>query len=245
MSSFGPVAPYYDLLMASVPYRMWLSYWELLLIHQGIEPKSVLDVCCGTGTLTELVAAKVPNVAGIDLSAPMIERAKHKAADKGLPIRYEAADAAEFELHEAFEAAYSFFDSLNYLTTEEHLRRALHRVAAHVKPGGSWIFDLNTAYAFEQQMFDQKDLRAKAKLRYEWKGEYDPASRLIHVHMKFWTLDGQEFTETHVQRAHPLDDVVGMLEEAGFEKIRAFNSYSLDPVRANSDRVHLTAIRSV
>lgn len=243
MSSFGPVAPFYDQLMASVPYSMWVSYYQLLLAHQDIYPKRLLDVACGTGILAELLHAEAYEVTGFDLSASMIERARQKATEKGLPIRYEVADAATFDLGEAFDAAYSFFDSLNYITDPDDLQACFHRVAKHLPVGGSWIFDLNTRYAFEQEMFDQSNLKPNAPVRYDWHGEWDPHRLIIRVNMKFW-VEGQEYTETHVQRAHPHEEVIEMLEDAGFDRIRAFHSYTLNPPRRTSDRLHYMAVRT-
>jgi ubiquinone/menaquinone biosynthesis C-methylase UbiE len=243
LTSFGPVAPYYDELMKTVPYRMWVGYYLLLLSHQDIQPKRVLDVCCGTGTMCEMLFREGFHMEGFDLSGGMIEEARRKAAKKKLPIRYEVQDAAEFDMQAQYGAAYSFFDSLNNITDPERLQMAFHRVAAHLPPGGSWIFDMNMAYAFEEQMFDQEHLRANSKLRYKWVGEYDPATRIIQVDMKFW-YQGEEFTELHVQRAHHPDEVVAMLERAGFEEIRLFHAYTLNPPRHTSDRLHFSCIKS-
>ena len=241
MSSFGPVAPYYDELMRSVPYRMWTSYYLLLLAHQGVRPRRVLDVCCGTGTMCEMLVEEDFTPAGFDLSPGMVEEARRKASAKELDIRYEVADARTVDMGEEYEAAFSFFDSLNNILEPEGVFRSFQRVAAHLPPGASWIFDLNTAYAFEERMFDQRS-GGRSKLRYDWKGAYDKASRIITVDMKFW-YGGEEFTEVHRQRAHPKDEVVAMLEEAGFGDIRAFHSYTLNPVRHKSDRVHYTCVR--
>jgi len=240
--SFGPIAPHYDVLMRSVPYDMWLSYYQLLLAQQEVYPEKLLDVCCGTGTLCEKIAALGYSVAGIDLSAAMIERARAKAKELELDIRYEAVDAAEFDLGERFEAAYSFFDSFNYITDLGHLQKALHRIAHHLKPGGSLVFDLNTSYAFEEKMFDQEDRRKKSPIQYKWKGDYNPTSRIIHVTMDFW-IDGENFQEVHVQRAHSQEEIFEMLKVAGFHQIACYDSYTLEPPRKRSDRIHFTAIR--
>ncbi len=240
-SSFGPVAPYYDELMRSVPYRMWTSYYLLLLAHQNVRPKRVLDVCCGTGTMCELLVDEGMTMAGFDLSGGMIEEARRKAVKKDLDIRYEVADARTVDMGDEYEAAFSFFDSLNNILEPEGVFQSFQRVAAHLPPGASWIFDLNTAYAFEEAMFDQRS-GGRSRLKYDWKGDYDKATRIITVDMKFW-LDGEAFTEVHRQRAHPKDEVVAMLEEAGFGDIRAFHSYTLNPVRLKSDRIHYTCIR--
>ncbi|RYG26223.1 class I SAM-dependent methyltransferase [bacterium] len=240
-ASFGPVAPYYDELMRSVPYRMWTSYYLLLLAHQGVRPTKVLDVCCGTGTMCEMLVEEGKELSGFDLSPGMIERAREKAAKKKLDIRYEVADARTVDMGEQYDAAFSFFDSLNNILEPEGLFQSFQRVAEHLPSGGSWIFDLNTAYAFEEQMFDQHS-GPRAKLKYNWIGTYDKASRIITVDMHF-EYKGEEFYEVHRQRAHPKDEVESMLKEAGFGEIRAFHSYTLNPVRLKSDRIHYTCIR--
>lgn len=243
MESFGPVAPFYDELMSAVPYRMWVSYYLLLLAQQDVHPKKVLDVCCGTGAMCELLHAEGFQMAGFDLSAHMIERARAKAKKHDLPIRYEVLDAAEADMGESYDAAFSFFDSLNYILDPNQLQAAFHRVAEHLPSGASWIFDLNTEYAFEHEMFDQENMKRAAPVRYRWKGEYDPESRLIHVRMTFWYKD-EEFHETHVQRAHTDTEVREMLKAAGFGEVRCYHSYTLNPPRYASDRVHYTCIRA-
>jgi ubiquinone/menaquinone biosynthesis C-methylase UbiE len=242
-TAFQHVAPYYDHLMSTVPYQMWVGYYLLLLSYQDVHPKTMLDVCCGTGNMCELLHAEGFELAGVDLSASMIREAKRKAAEYFLPIEYECMDASTFELNRTFDAAFSFYDSLNNITDPARLQMAFHRVAAHLKPGGSFIFDLNTAYAFEQHMFDQQNLKPGAELRYKWVGDWDPTTRIISVQMKFWH-EGKEFDEVHVQRAYELDEIREMLENAGFQDIHSYNSYTLDPVRKRSDRIHFTAIRT-
>lgn len=241
MQSFGPVAAFYDELMESVPYPMWVSYYLLLLAQQDVHPKRILDVCCGTGVMCELLDFEGFQMAGFDLSESMIAKARHKALDKGLAIRYEVANAADFDMGETYDAAFSFFDSLNYIVDPNQLAATFHRVAAHLPPGGSWIFDLNTEYAFETQMFDQQHLKKGSPVRYRWKGDYDREARLIHVHMTFW-VDGQEVEEVHVQRAHSDEEVRAMLADAGFVQVRCFHSYTLSPPRYASDRVHYSAV---
>ena len=226
--SFGAVAPYYDELMKSVPYRMWVSYYLLLLAHQDVHPKTILDVCCGTGAMCEMLHAEHFAVEGLDLSPAMIAEAERKALRGRLDIQYHVADAASFQLNKTFDAALSFFDSLNNILDPAQLQSAFRCVAAHLKPGGSWIFDMNTAYAFEARMFDQENPRANSRLRYKWVGEWDPGTRLITVDMRFWRNE-LEFREVHRQRAYEQDEVEAMLKEAGFGHIRAFHSYTLNP----------------
>lgn len=243
VEEFGPVAAFYDELMREVPYRMWAAYYLLLLSTLEERPKTALDVCCGTGVMAELLHDEGIRVEGFDLSEPMVRQARFKARDKGLDLRYEVADAAEFEMGRTYEGAYSFFDSLNYIVEPERLQSALNRVAAHLFPGASFVFDVNTAYAFETDLFTQRKLSPSARVRYDWQGRWDPASRIIEVDMRFWH-EGREIFERHVQRAYSDEELRAMLELAGFERIVAYHSYTLDRPRATSDRLHYVCLRS-
>lgn len=241
MASFGPIAPHYDLLMANVPYDMWAGYYRLLLTRHELDPDRILDVCCGTGTIAELLTESGYEVSGFDLSAPMIEEAKRKAIQKQLEIDYTVADATRLNLGKTFEGAFSFFDSLNYITILEEFRAAIHSVARHLEPGASFIFDVNTPYAFEQEMFDQEDQRKKAKIKYTWHGDYDRETRIIRVEMNF-ERNGEQFQEVHIQRAHSDEEIRQALQDAGFAACTAYDSYTLDRPNKQSDRVHYVAI---
>jgi ubiquinone/menaquinone biosynthesis C-methylase UbiE len=240
--SFEAVAEHYDELMRSVPYRMWVGYYLLVLSHQDVHPQSMLDVCCGTGTVTELLIDEGFEVEGFDLSAKMIEIAQMKAKERGQSVRYCVQDAATFDMGRRYDAAFSFYDSLNNILEPDRLSSAFHRVAEHLEPGGSFVFDMNTAYAFEMRMFDQQSLRKGKAIRYQWKGDWDERSQIITVTMDFWK-DGNAFREVHRQRAYPIDTIRQMLYEAGFDDIQVFKSYSLKPPRDKSDRVHYCARR--
>ncbi|RYG43865.1 class I SAM-dependent methyltransferase [bacterium] len=241
-ASFGAVAPYYDELMRTVPYQMWVGYYLLLLSQQDVHPKTVLDVCCGTGTMCEMLYSEGLDMSGLDLAPGMVEAARQKAKKKSLPIRYEVADASRFEMGQTYDAALSFFDSLNNILEPGKLLSAFQHVFKHLNPGGSFVFDLNMAFAFEERMFDQSYKKKNAKLQFDWEGHWDPETRQIRVDMDFWWR-GEHFQEVHRQRAYTRDEVEDMLEEAGFVEIRAYHSYTLNPPRATSDRLHFTAIR--
>jgi len=241
--SFRLVAPFYDVLMAEVPYDEWVDYLRLILTLNNSKAKSLLDVCCGTGIVAEKLANLGYEVHGIDLSSPMIDVAHERAERTGLPISFSVADASQFELGREFEGAYSFFDSLNYLTEAEKVHDAIRCVARHLRPESLFVFDLNTEYAFTHKMFNQKDMRKKAELKYDWKGDYNSETRLIDVTMDFW-WKGDHVQVIQRQRAHPLDEIKTFLLETGFKPVAVYHSYTLDRPRKSSDRVHFVARRS-
>lgn len=223
--------------MASVPYGAWLEYLKLVHAYAGRKPASILDVCCGTGTMAEALALEGLDVAGVDASEPMIRVARRKGM-----ATYHVGDVTSVRLGRTFEAAFSFFDSLNYVASLPGLRAALESVALHLEPGATFVFDLNTAYAFQQRMFDQRQGSKRAAVQYAWKGEYDEESRIIRVDMWFES-GGKEFRELHVQRAHSDDEVRAGLADAGFVDVEAFDAFTLSPPKRRSDRVHYLARR--
>ena len=237
MTAFADIAPFYDRLMHKVQYKMWAGYYRLLLAQIGHEPHTLLDVCCGTGTCAELLAEEGFQVTGFDISGPMVAEARRKSKR----AEFVVADAAELDLGKKFDAAYSFFDSLNYITDPERLGAAIKRVAEHLRPGGSFIFDVNTAYAFEQKMFDQEDVAKGTQLKYSWRGAYDSKTRLITIDMQFWAGD-QQFSEQHLQRAYSDEELRDYLSDAGMDVARVYDSYTLDPPRERSDRLHYLAV---
>lgn len=233
------VAPYYETLMRSVPYGMWLEYLRLHWSLAGIEPRRVLEICCGTGKLSRMLAQQGYDVQGVDKSAAMIREARALAEADGMNIPFHCADAAEFHLNSTFDAAFSFFDSLNNIVEMEQFQAALTNVKRHLNPGGHFLFDLNTEYAFEQGMFDQEESDPEEPIRYRWKSTWDPATRICTIHMEFQTADGR-FEETHVQRAYTEREVVDAMLMAGFIDIGLYDSYTLNRPHSRSDRIHVS-----
>ncbi len=244
--SFEAIAPYYDLLMQSIPYLWWMHYVETLLEHFNRTAHKVLDLCCGTGNLSELLALSGYEVVGVDKSPAMIEQARRKADANHSGVRYYVQDAAQLKLNETFDLIVSLFDSLNYITEPTEFAETMRRAHIHLNPEGVFIFDLNTEYAFVQKLFDQSLLEPNAPLRYRWRSQYDKQTRLCTVQMEFWVREGEAeryFTETHVQRAYPEPEVRQMLHDAGFPEVHTFDAYTLAPPTRRSDRIFYVALR--
>ncbi len=222
--SFGPVTPYYDALMAAVPYRLWIDYLERLWTLHGQHPRAILDLACGTGTVARLLAQRGYELTGVDLSEGMLEVARRKAEEERLPIAFHAQDAAELDLGtQRFDSVVCLFDSLNYLLEPPRLQAALERICAHLNPGGTFIFDVNTEYALAQGMFNQSCTRRDEPLHYRWRSRYDPQTRLCTIHMRFSYDPGdggerQTFTEVHRQRAYSKDELTQWLGASRFQR---------------------------
>ena len=247
-TAFTSVAPYYDLLMSGVPYRFWVSYLEQVWAHHKLTTGTILDVACGTGTVTRMLAQRGHTMTGIDLSAGMLETARERTRAEGLSIDYHHQDAAEIDLGErVFDAAISLFDSLNYILDDSRLKSAFERICRHLKPGGSFLFDLNTEYALAEGMFNQSCSRKNEPLHFRWRSSYDHETRICVVKMRFSydSGDGNRgvFREVHRQKAYHKDEVRTWLLEAGFADVTIYDAYTLEPAKKRSDRLFYLAIK--
>ena len=241
-AQFTEIACFYDELMAGVPYRFWVDYLEDLLERVGFVPKTVLDVACGTGNVSELLSERGYEVVGVDIAPGMIEAARRKLSR----VAYIEADMAQLDLGRRFDLAVSLFDSLNYITDVDHLARAIKRVGEHVVEGGYFIFDINTIYALSHHFFDQANLASDRYPHYIWSSDYDHSTRICTIDMTFEVIDDgkpRQFKEVHLQRGHSPEELTQMLLDAGFEVVETFHAYRFRKPTRRSDRVFYVARR--
>jgi len=246
-SQFTDVAEVYDSLMSVVPYRHWVDYVERIWERFEASPTAVLDLACGTGNVTLELARRGYWATGVDNSEAMLRQARVKPHPVGArPVPFLLQDARALDLPERFDACVSLFDSLNYVLTPDELGAVFAGVARHLQPRGLLVFDVNTVRALERGMFTQQGFGADPSLSYAWKSEYDPATRLCRIAMRFQvqTPTGtREFHETHVQRGYPLADISALLEGAGMELLGIYQGFGFRPATERSDRAYIVARR--
>ncbi len=259
VSQFREVAPWYDILMADVPYDMWLRYvlslYELHRPHlqaarhsSAKGPLRVLDLACGTGAMALRFAKMGCSVVGVDLSEDMIRVARQRAREMALDMEFIAEDAATMRLPaRRFDLCVSLFDSLNYIIEPERLQAAMCRVADALDDDGVFVFDMNTPYALRERLFDQEDQRASSAIRYRWRSSFDEATRLCTIRMEFNTAPkgsaDNPFVEIHRQRAYDATEIEAMLRAAGFAEVASYHAYTYDPCSEAADRAYYVAVK--
>ena len=154
MEAYTSFASVYDTFMDNVPYSEWAQYIRGLLLESGTEDGIVLDLGCGTGSLTELLAGYGYDMIGVDNSEDMLELAMEKRLKSGHDILYLLQDMREFELYGTVRAVVSVCDSLNYITDPEDLVQVFRLVNNYLDPGGVFIFDFNTDYKYRKILGD-------------------------------------------------------------------------------------------
>ena len=178
MSSYESFARVYDLFMDNIPYEEWCEYLAGLLEDQGIREGLVLELGCGTGNMTRLLAEKGYDMIGVDNSVDMLEIAMEKKEEEEQDILYLLQDMREFELYGTVRAVVSVCDSMNYIIEEEDLLEVFRLVNNYLDPGGIFIFDLNTEYKYEKILGDTTIAEDREDASFIWDNYYDPEEKI-------------------------------------------------------------------
>ena len=172
MDAYTSFAEVYDMFMDNIPYEDWCGYLTSLLKEYGINDGLVLDLGCGTGTLTELLAKEGYDMIGVDVSEDMLQEAIEKRAESGLPILYLLQDMREFELYGTVRAVVSICDSLNYILDYDDLAHVFSLVNNYLDPEGVFIFDLNTPYKYRELIGDATIAENREDASFIWENTW-------------------------------------------------------------------------
>jgi SAM-dependent methyltransferase len=197
--------------------RIWLS---------ALPPGAhILDVCCGTGYLANLLAGRGFRVEGLDASAEMISYARSHVPG----ATFHVGDAASTRLPGQFDAAVSTFDSLNHILTLDELECVFANVFKSLAPGGLFAFDLNMREAFEtlwRGTFSSVDDETAAITR----GTYDPATGIGRADITLFRLEDGAWRRSDVsvpERCYSEEEIVGALERCGFGPVEAGDAWEV------------------
>lgn len=210
------------------------------------ERNTVLDLGCGTGTLTELMYRAGFDMIGVDNSEEMLEIALRKRERSGSDILYLLQDMRELELYGTVGAVCSICDSLNYILEEKDMVKVFSLVNNYLYPGGIFLFDFNTVYKYEQVIGDATIAENREDCSFIWENYYDGESRINEYDLTVFVREPEgerfrRFAETHYQRGYTLEQMKGFLEEAGLLFVRALDADTREEVREESERVYVIA----
>lgn len=244
MDAYTSFAEVYDMFMDNIPYEDWCGYLTSLLKEYGINDGLVLDLGCGTGTLTELLAKEGYDMIGVDVSEDMLQEAIEKRAESGLPILYLLQDMREFELYGTVRVVVSICDSLNYILDYDDLAHVFSLVNNYLDPKGMFIFDLNTEAKF-QAMGSETIAEVRDEGSFIWENEYDEEEKINSYDLTLFIREEDDlyrrYQETHFERAWSLDEIKKALTEAGMEFVAAYDAFTKNAPRKESDRIYVVA----
>lgn len=286
MEAYTDFAQVYDELMDETPYEEWCDYLVTLLEKHGAakndigvtkekdetdaecmeknlaqERNTILDLGCGTGTLTELLARRGYDMIGIDNAQEMLQIAIEKRERSGLPILYLLQDMREFELYGTVGAVISVCDSLNYLLEEQDIIKTFRLVNNYLYPQGLFIFDFNTVYKYAQVIGDATIAENRVDCSFIWENYYHEAEEINEYDLTVFVAEkrsvpgadepddgGQaepawfrRFQEVHYQRGYRLEQMMDFLVQAGLSFVEAIDADTHGEVTGESERIYVVA----
>ena len=254
MEAYTDFAQVYDIFMDNAPYDRWADFLAERLKRDGIRDGLVLDLGCGTGTVTRLLAEKGYDMIGVDSSEAMLNIALEKEAENRQNILYLEQDMREFELYGTVRAVVCICDSLNYLLEEEQILETFRLVNNYLDPGGLFILDFNTVYKYETVLGDTTIAENREDCAFIWENFYDPQDGIneydltVFVRERDGREEGEEegglfrrFSETHCQKGYEAAQIVRLIEESGLGVEDMLDADTLGPVTETSERIYCIA----
>lgn len=250
-NAYGSFASVYDTFMDNVPYDEWGAYLHGLLQEYGIESGVVADLGCGTGAMTEYLAAQGFEMIGVDNSEDMLAIAAEKKFKSGYDILYLLQDMRELELYGTVDAAVSICDSMNYITESEDLQQVFNGVNKYLAPEGVFIFDFNTEYKYREILGDQTIAESREECSFIWDNYYYEDERIneyeLSLFIKDEKLSGEtqeiyrRYQEMHYQRAYTLEEMKRQLEVGGMRLLAVYDAFTKEAPSETSERIYMIA----
>lgn len=247
MASYEALAGCYDALTQDVDYARRADFIEKLMRRSRIPVRTVLDLACGTGSMTYLLSRRGYELIGADGSEDMLAAAREKCADlPGEPPIFLHQDMPKLDLYGTVEAAVCCLDSLNYLTSPKDVQRTFFRLRLFVEPGGILIFDVNTPHKL-RSLDGQVFLDEREDVYCVWRTEFEKRSRICSYFMDIFTRQPggswRRSFEEHRQRAYEVEELKSWLMEAGFVNIRTYGDCRMSAPKEGEQRIYFSALR--
>ena len=234
----------YDRMMKNVNYTRWCDYIESIFGLYGHKPKNILDVACGTGALTVLLASKGFQMTGLDKAMGMLDVAKQKAARQNLQITFQHGNMLNFQIDQMFDAILCTYDSINYAENEDELKTVFDTVSKHLVPDGLFIFDITTERNIVEHFHNRTFSANHQDYSYIWKNNYMFHTKMCRTFLTFFIREGELFRryeEVHMQRIFEVSTVSNALKTAGYKMLSALDMYTFSKWNRSSDRINFTA----
>lgn len=221
-------AAHYDALTENVEYPLRAARIHHL-VEQEIrtDGRILLDLACGSGSMSEEMAKLGYDVIGVDNSPAMLSAAMDKKYDSGLPIQYLCQDMREIDMFGTIDVTICTLDSLNHLPSFEDVERVFQRVSLFAMPGGLFIFDMNTVYKHRHVLAEQTFIYDTESVFCVWENRLKPGTDTVEIQLTFFERDGDAYyrsDEQITETAYSADQIISALETAGFVNIRCFDA---------------------
>ena len=241
--SYYSFAWVYDTFMDNIPYDEWTAYLIGLLKEYGVSEGLVLDMGCGTGNVTERLAAAGYDMIGIDNSEEMLMEAREKAMENQYGILYLEQDMRSFELYGTVAAVVSICDSMNYILEKEDLKEVFRLVNNYLDPKGVFIFDFNTPYKYRELLGDRTIAESRDNCSFIWENTFDEEAEVNIYDLTIFMQEEDDifrrYQETHYQKAWSVSAFREAAEAAGMKVMAVYDAFTHREPAPDSERLYM------
>lgn len=228
INQYTSIAEHYDKLTYDVLYEKWAEYIVKAEKKYKIPGNIVLELACGTGSLSRLLCAKGYDVISVDNSVDMLRVAQKKCESDKNPPLFLCQDMECLDLYGTVDMVVCCLDSVNYLTDLRDLKHAFSRVSLFLNHGGIFIFDIKTTAEFKR-LSGSENAVSETNSFYFWQYNYDNKSKLCEHQIEMFIKENGAYnrmSETHLQRAYTVIQIENALCGAGLKTKGIFKELS-------------------
>lgn len=243
MDAYRALAASYDSLTWDVDYEAVVDFYFDILAREGVNPRTAVDLACGTGSVALLLANRGLDVTAVDMSEEMLTVAAQKSGELENSPKFVCQRLQTLRLPRGVDLAVCGLDSMNYITDPEDCREAIRRIYRVLNPGGCFIFDVNTPEKL-RNMDGQVFLDEDRDVYCVWRGEFDEDTNVCSYGMDLFQRRGdlwQRSFEEHREYAYTARQLTEYLREAGFTSIAVYGDCRLDAPHDGEQRIYIKA----
>ncbi len=246
MSGYSVFARYYDELTANIDYRKRAEYFHAIIRKFKTTKENILlDLACGTGSISEEMAKLGYDVIGVDYSEEMLGMAIEKKFDSGLPIQYLCQDMRSIDMFGTVDVTICALDSINHLSSIDDVRKVFQRVSLFAEPNGLFIFDVNTLYKHREILADNTFTYETDNVYCVWENSLNRNTDEVKMNLEFFErLENGLYSrssDNFSEKAYSEETLENLLAETGFELIAKYGDDSFDSPAEDTQRIVYTA----
>ena len=244
--SYNNLALVYDKLMEDIDYQAWANYLDQLICKYEAPGKDVIDLGCGTGSISLRMAQKGYNVLGIDYSEEMLTQAEQKFRENNITIPLYHQDIRELVMDKTVDIVISTFDTLNYILDEKDIEKIFKKVFEVLKKDALFIFDINTPYKLKEILGDNIFTYNTEEISYIWENDFDDKENICQMCLTFFILDQEtglyeRFEEFHEQKSYEIDYLIDILHKTGFKVLNVHGELNMEEPKEEDHKVFIIA----
>jgi len=236
---YGGFASVYDVMQYDIDYDLWSDKMQSYINKYRPRSEKILEIACGTGTLTVKLSEKGFVMHGVDMSEDMLAIANKKSRDAGQMIRYFHQNMVELNTKHRYDACVCLCDGINYLIDQDDLKKTVANVYDHLNQAGLFIFDISSYYKLSEIIGNETFAETFADTAYIWENEFDLSDSILRFDLTLFKSENKvykRYEEYHEQKAYTIEEIKTSLRSC-FEIIEMRDGDTFESVNKTSQRI--------